>query len=45
MDLDKEYRLANDSNLANPTAKSEVGGVGVTPFPETYQHEVRHQYK
>jgi hypothetical protein len=26
--------LTNNSNLAYPTAQSEVGGVGESPFPE-----------
>lgn len=33
----RENLLANDSNLADPTSQSEVGSVGVTPFPETQE--------
>lgn len=45
MNFDKGYRLANDSNLANPTAQREVGSVGESPFPETCKRELRHQDK
>lgn len=33
--------LADESNLAHPTAQSEVGSVSVAPFPEKQYHGIK----